>query len=247
MLTIKSYKRNAEKLLWTLAPLAFGSFVWAMGWGFGSYLVPYYPLNYLLRVVVASAITIFFFRKTFDYATQHYELQFFGYTVKLPSWWIFIALALLVSCFNFTPLARFETMQSLIGGVFVSAIIEEFIARSYFVKYKMSAPTFIVLNILSSLAFTFMHIFYTKDMHMDVVNLLSNHFEFSFMLGIIVYKTQRIELSIILHMLSNLLRYTIPVCILHCVYPSFMMVLLSLMVGTVILLALAGCSYKRKA
>ena len=40
------------------------------------------------------------------------------------------------------------------------------------------------------------------------------HFVFSFMLGLFAYKTKRIELSLIIHILSNLARYTLPVLIL---------------------------------
>ena len=90
-----------------------------------------------------------------------------------------------------------------------------------------------------------MHAFYVKE-GISLYELLQRgHFGFSFMLGVILYNTQRIELSILLHMLSNLLRYTIPVCLFHCPWPSDVAIAGSMFVDVVLVLCLGGCSYTK--
>jgi len=72
------------------------------------------------------------------------------------------------------------------------------------------------------------------------------HFAFSFMFGVIVYKTQRIEISMLLHMLSNVLRYTVPVCLFQCPWPSSIAIIGAQFVEVAMILVLGGCSRKQK-
>ena len=108
----------------------------------------------------------------------------------------------------------------------------------------MNLLEFILFNIISSVAFTFMHAGYFPKGESTITLLTNGHLAFSFMLGLITYKTQRIELPIMLHMLSNIFRYTIPVCIFNCPWPSLVAIISALIVDILFSLCLAGCSYK---
>lgn len=227
-----------QKILWSIAPIAWGAFVWFMGWGLGSTLIPKYSFNYISRYVVAIAATVYFFGTSFRHAYKNYHIYIFRYAVLLPAWSYFVGLVLIASCLSATPLINYELIASLIRGVIVSAIVEELIARSFFVKYKMRLKEFIIFNTLSSLAFTYMHAFYMQESIGMHELLQRGHFSFSFMLGAVVYKTRRIELSMFLHMLSNLFRYTIPVCVFCSPWPSWLAVGCGLFVDIIFIVVL---------
>jgi len=241
---MKNYKLLITEFFWALAPLGLGAFIWFMSWGYASSLF-IYPVDFLFRYAVISGIIIIFFRKSLNDSLKN-KLLFFDRQIPLPPWWVFLLLIFSgLAVILFTPLKQYATIQNLVYGVIISATIEEFIARSFFIKYKMGLWEFLLLNTISSLAFTFMHSFYNQEFVSCFDLMQRGHFPFSFMLGIIVYKAQRIELTIILHMLSNLLRYTVPVCLLNCPWPSLFAIISSDFVSILFYLALAGCAYKR--
>jgi membrane protease YdiL (CAAX protease family) len=232
-----------QKIACSALPLVWGGFVCFMGWGPGSTVISSHWLNFVIQAVSAALLITYAFGSALQNASKKYHTTFFGYSFPLPSWRFFILLPVIAACCSSVPLFQGDFMSSLIRGVMVSSIIEEFITRSFFITYRMGLREFILFNTLSSLAFTFMHGFYIQG-GVDMYELLQRgHFAFSFMLGVIVYKTQRIELAIILHMLSNLLRYTIPVCLLLSPWPSSVALLLSMVVDGIWILCLGGCSY----
>jgi len=222
-------------------PIGWGAFVWFMAWGYGSTLIPYYPLNLLMRAGLAYTLIIAFFGKALDKAQQKYHPRFFNYRLPLPSWRIFVIAVFVGIIIFFTPVREYALIESLVLGILLSSITEELITRSMFVKYKMNLLEFIFFNIISSFAFTYMHAFYEQN-GVALMQLIQNgHFQFSFILGILVYNTKRIELTILLHVLSNLFRYTIPVCLLYCPWPSPIAITLSLAFDILFYLCLGGC------
>jgi len=240
MQTLSDYKTLIAKIAWTLAPLCWGVFVWFMIWEWGAYFGSF---NYLVRIIMGCSITYFFFSKALNNAARSYRIQCFGYSVPVPPWWIFSLVAIIAPIALFIPiLHRSPFIESLICGVIVSAIIEEYITRAFFVRYSMKFPEFIAYNMVSSLTFTAMHMFYTQEIKSFIEVLLNGHLAFGFALGIIVYKTRRIELAILLHMVSNLLRYTIPVCLFNSPYPSTIAILCVVCADLLFFISLGGCS-----
>ena len=152
-----------QKLAGTITPIMWGGFVWFMGWGVGSAIIPYYSLNYIIQGVVAVLAINYFFGLALQQAYKNHELTFFQNYFWVPSWIYFVGLAIIAACFSATPFAHYEFISSLIRGLVVSAVLEELIARSFFVKYRMGVKEFIIFNILSSLAFTLMHSFYVQE------------------------------------------------------------------------------------
>lgn len=229
-----------------MGPVMWGAFVWFMGWGYGATLIPYYPINYVIRILIALVVTGYFFGVAFQGTYKKYKLTFFHYSFDLPSWLYFVGLTVVAAFVSVVPYTQSYFISSLMCGVIVSAIIEELVARSFFVKYAMGVKEFIFFNIVSSLAFTFMHAFYEQGSVPALEFMQRGHFAFSFMLGVIVYKTQRIELSMLLHMLSNMLRYTVPVCLLQCPWPSSIAIVLAQLADVVMILALGIICRKQK-
>lgn len=159
---MKNYKEFIEKIIYSQAPLIWGLFAWFMMWGPGWELFNYGKLSSLIRVVAALAAIIFFFGKTLDKAS-HNQIYFFGKPLFIPSWRLFAVLVLLAAGINLTPLVNHEFIQSLVSGVIISAILEEFITRTLFIKFRMGIWQFIFFNIVSSCSFTLMHSFYTQE------------------------------------------------------------------------------------
>jgi membrane protease YdiL (CAAX protease family) len=106
-------------------------------------------------------------------------------------------------------------LQSFIYGVCASSLFEELITRSYFVKYRMGIIEFLFFNIISSVAFSLMHAgFVATPLPLLAYITQRGHFGWSFMINILIYKTQRIEQTMIIHALSNIVHFTVPVLIL---------------------------------
>lgn len=245
MAILQYLRTNLCKVLLSLAPLIWGIFTWTMAWGPLGKIIPYGSFNILVRAILGYGIVVFFFYRALEYARKHYQSTFFNYTMPLPPWWLFIVLnffAIGVSFF-YVPIYHYPLLESIVLGLLLSSCIEEFLAHALFVKYKMHFLEFFFFNIITSLSFTFMHAGYFEQ-GKSICDLFSMpHFAFSFMLGILVYKTQRIELAIILHILSNVLNYTLPVCILH---QSINLSCISQFQNILFYLCLAGCAYKYK-
>jgi len=233
-----------QKLIGSLAPLLWGSFVWFMGWGLGANFFLNYSVNYLIRIIIVLLSLYCFFGFGLNQAYRKHQIYFAQYPLYLPSWKYFLILVGIAASIVTLPIIKSEFLQSIFYGVIISSILEELITRSFFIKYKMNLLEFIFWNVLSSFAFMFMHGFY-QEQFLDLFELLQRgHLGFSFILGIIVYKTQRIELSITVHMLSNLLRYTIPVCLFHMPWPSFIAFSGSILHEAIMILVLAFCYSK---
>ena len=216
---MKNYKLLLGKIAWVFAPIVWGSFIWVMGFGPGASFIPYLPLNLLVRVIAIFLIIPFFFT-ALNNAAKNYEVQCFGYSLAVPSWRVFVIAMVASLVISFTPLFQFDVICSLILGVAIGVVFEELITRAFFVKYSMGVLEFLVFNFASSLSFMYMHTFYVAEGLSFSELMQRGHLGFSFMLGMIVYKTQRIELAIILHMFFNIFSYTIPVCLFDRPWPS---------------------------
>lgn len=236
-----------QKLFVVLAPLIWGILTW---------LIQTYAIDYSFRFGTLSVTSLFYFviiaalvflfGPSLDNASKKYQLYIDRYYVAVPQWRYFLMLVVIASCFLVVRIFESLLLQSLLYGIMFSSIIEEIITRSFFVKYNMKWLEFLCWNSISSLAFTLMHAFYADYQGGFYATLQNGHFPFSFMLGIIVYKTQRIEVAMILHMLSNILRYTIPVTIFHTSWPSPLNIFGQYVSEITLLLAVGFCYFKNK-
>jgi len=243
-MNIKNYTSAVPKILWSLAPLAWGAFSWFV---WSANFIHTTPLKFLTLTTVASATIILFFGTTFNTASR-YKARLFNYSIALPPWYIFLAVIPLAVGLCFTPLIRYDFLSSLTQGILIYSIFEEFIVRGFFTKYTMSMKEFIFYNTVSSLSFTFMHCFYGET----PVNALSaGHFGFGFALGFIAYTSRRIELGMLLHILANIVNYTIPVIILKsapALLPGISRVVLEFLFCLIVIgCAYSACSTKKTA
>ena len=194
-----------------IGPLAWGAFTWAMAFGgLSYYIIPFcavsYQINLLIRAIIGTLFICIFFGSSLQQATKQYIPTVFGFRVLIPTWWQLISVVFLAISLSFfvTPLWEYPIINSLVLGILISSFFEELVTRSSFVKYSMSLFEFIIFNILSSIAFSFMHIGYEQCLHFNFIEQIYIHGLFSFFMGILVYKTRRIEITMMLHAFSNL-------------------------------------------
>lgn len=238
-----------QKFFWVLAPIFWGYLIWFLGYSHFERLlhsmIPWssydYNIKLLFRSVVGVIAILIFFSKSFNYAQKNYQLTFWGYKFWVPDWKFLISLVFIGLIFTlpFIPTFEWIILDNIINSVLISAIFEELITHGYFIKYKMGSLQFIFFNILSSITFSLMHYFYTMQEFL-AYNLITNYFIFGFTMGIIAYKSQRIELPIILHMGSNFINYTLVKLILNIQDTT----LVNMIYHAIILLVVAGISYR---
>jgi membrane protease YdiL (CAAX protease family) len=237
MIHTQSIKKYSEILIWSLAPLVYGGMTWFLAFGPGKHL----PLPQALRMACVIAATSLYFYKPL---TQHLatKISLLDYPLPLPRWTYLVGFTLfllLVSSWFFSWQTA-PAMSSFIFGVCASSCLEELISRTIFVKYSLSGILFVLFNVVISFTFTLMHAgFQSPALSLNTLFLVNGHFLFSFFLGIITYKTQRIELPIILHTLSNFFNHLLPVLILGYDIPGLPQLLSC--VGVLIV----GCVSKR--
>ena len=202
-----------EKLLLTLSPIAWGFLTWYLN---GTGLLPAYPLNLIVYALIVIAVYSYFYKDLYDHLQQTARIYFFNYPLPLPAWRtlvIFMFLMLFVGLL-FSPLYDYPLIESLIVGVTFYPIIEEILAHTFFIKFRFSIPELLFWALLNSFAFMLMHRWY----HIPLAPLSTlwhnGHFQFGFAMALLAYITRRIETSIIIHMLSNLMRYTVPFVII---------------------------------
>ncbi len=231
--TLHSLSDIGLKLLLVCAPL-----LWAVLYGF----LQRAPIPYAWEAMVVLVLVSVLLFKILESARKTYQATIFNFPLSLPPWFVFVGLTLagLALLGLFPVVCNWPILTSLIWGVSFSPTFEELITRSLFVAFPLSAIEAIFLNLLSSCAFSSMHYGYheiPKTLH----QYLLIHFGFSFMLGLIAYKTKRIELCMLIHACSNFLRYTLPVLILgqEGCNPT-----ISLIYECITLIILAGCSYR---
>jgi len=228
---------RCEKIILPFLPLLVGLTAW-LTWGPHGQFFNFSPLEYHINALIYTgiwfAIALLLFGKAYKFAQEHYIPTFYGYTFPLPSWsllMIFVMVGGVLKFFTLPPFPGSAMMAIGFNYLTGSSYLEELFSRSIFVKYDLSLLEFMVINTISSCAFTLMHLGYRGFEDMSLSQLLLNgHFEFSFLLGIIAYKTKRIELTTILHVLHNLARafsciasdavYNIgfPLCLAFCSY-----------------------------
>lgn len=235
-------KNLIEKLFWSFAPLAWGAFVWFVGWGYGSQLISYGGPNLLLRTLIVVCPVIVCFANSYNKAQQNYHVTFFNYLIPLPSWKLFIIAPILASCLAFflTPLWEYKILHSLILTVIISSCLEELITHSIFIKYPMRLWEFLFFNTLTATTFTLMHAGYTYELPSLTQLFTTGYFPFGFAMGILAYRTRRIEIPIIYHLTSNFLNQTLPHVILLKPLPLVASIALSLLLP----ICLLGLSYR---
>ncbi len=221
-----NFSQYIGKIFWAFAPLLWGGITWFLAYGPGAY----FPLSFAMRMLIGLAILIAYFYKPLEYAYRHNRVLFFEYPVPLLNWRIpistAIGLLIIYSIYSFFFSWDFSPLfGSIVFGVFASACLEELLTRSFFIKYRMSGIEFIVFNIISSIAFTLMHAgFFNPPPSLYALFFEKGHLPFSFLLGIVAYKTQRIEITLLLHIASNFFRYTLPTFILQQQHPTIFLV-----------------------
>jgi len=216
--SLKNFYHNyAGKIFWTLAPLLWGAISWFFMCGPGECI----PITRSMLLIISIVILVAYFYKILERKQNTVRLIFFDHPFSIPNWkWLFIPTIALLTAQSFA--ASGETiLSSMAFGVFASAFLEELLTRLLFIKYRMSALQFIVFNTISSAAFTIMHAGYCMPIPSLLDLFTRGHFPFSFMLGILAYKTQRIELPMLVHMSSNLMGYTLPTLILQHPIPQW--------------------------
>jgi len=208
-----------KKILWALAPLAWGGITWFLAWGPGSM----WPITYEIRMLVGLLALTAFFYKTLEYERLHTKVLIFDVPLYFPDWrWLFLPSIILLIINSFFPTCDTTLLSSMTFGVFAGPFLEELLTRCFFIKYKMKGFEFIIFNCISAAAFTVMHASYvTPAPSCQALFIERGHFPFALLLGIITYKTQRIEIPIIIHMLSNFLHYTLPTLILFQQTPAW--------------------------
>ncbi len=235
------YRSSLLKLFFlSLLPLVWGlcTAILIHGGGFFAHV----PYTFVALIALLALTGIFY--SSLEFARKNYRLKFFEYDLKLPPWLLLVAVTatglIVATMFKILgiPYQNFPALISLITGVGASACIEELLARTAYVKFPMTTAQALFFNLLSSLAVTYMHVGFEESRAplLDYL-FLRGYYVFSFSLGLIAYKTKRIELCILLHMLSNLFNYTLPVLVIG---ESFKMPP-SLIASLVMILALAGC------
>ncbi len=213
---------NIGTLIWALSPALWGAITWFFAWGPGNIL----PVSYPLRQLTGIVILITYFYKTLQYTSSHNQVFLFEYPLRIPHWKILsyttvVLLILYCIYLQFFTWDYSPVFGSLVMGIFTSSLLEELLARTFFLKYRMSGLQFIILNVISAFAFTIMHAGFeqTPPPFYDLF-FLRGHFEYCFLLGIVAYKTQRIEVSMLLHMTSNFFRYLLPILIIQQSMPT---------------------------
>lgn len=215
----------SKKIFWSLAPLFWGAITWFLAYGPGQSL----PISYAMRMLIAIILLIAYFYKSLEYASHHNQVSFFEYPIQLLNWKIplLTAIILLIAYSIYSLFFSWDFLpvfNSMVFGVFAGPCIEELLARFFFIKYRMSGIEFICFNIISSISFTLMHGFYDPSFSLYTLFFENGHLPFSFLLGIIAYRTQRIEMTILLHLASNFFRYTLPTLILHQQLPAIFLI-----------------------
>ncbi|MBY0109536.1 MAG: CPBP family intramembrane metalloprotease [Candidatus Babeliaceae bacterium] len=232
------YQEYSGKFFWALAPLWWGLITYFLAYGAGMQL----NISYSVRLLIAIFLVSYYFYKSLEHSRLHTTALIFNYPIRTPGWELLVGvtIGLLLLYRLFFTWGTYPVFDSLVLGVFGSSCLEELLSRMVFIKYRMKPLEFIFFNILSACAFTLMHTGYEPIMPSLIELFSRGHFQFSFLLGIIAYKTQRIEIPIIVHMLSNLLRYTVPFLIFGQELP--LIAIISLTCGE--LLLVAGASHK---
>ncbi len=215
------------KILWSLAPMFWGTITWLLAYGPGNIL----PISYPIRLLCGIMLVALFFYRPLNYAATHYKISLFEYSLPLPNWkpltFVTVLLLLIYSIYAlFFSWDYSPVFSSIVFGVFASACIEELLTRAFFIKYSMSSIQFIIFNLISSTSFALMHAGYEQPTpSLYDLFITRGHFHLSFLYGIIAYKTKRIEITMLLHIGSNFFRYTLPFLILKAplplVYPLY--------------------------
>lgn len=165
-----------------------------------------YQVKMLIRFLIAYGVIWLLWGKRLNYAANNILVYIFGYRLPLPSWHhlLLLVLKVLIVSFAWTPLWENVIVLSFVQATLLSSCIEELTTHTIFAVYQFTPLLFFVLNIIASTAFGVMHAWYCAEPVASWCSLaFGGHFIFAFMLGVIAYQTRRIEIPIILHMLSN--------------------------------------------
>ncbi len=204
-------KKSPIFILQLFGPIIWGGLTWLFAFGpmarylhiFGSFS---YQVNFLARSLVGLLVFYLLFRNKIEWNKKESFVSFFNYTIPLPSlsFLTLIVFSGILVSFFFRPLWEFPILNSLVLAVLISAFFEELFTHTIFCIYQFNISTFLIFNLFSSVLFGLMHAGYSPIGYTQLFQFAFNeHIPFSFLLGIIAYQTKRIEIPIILHMISN--------------------------------------------
>lgn len=138
-----------------------------------------------------------------------HTIRFGKISIPLGNWkfWLSIAYAMAVFA-SFGPHLGFVTRATF--GAIVSPIFEEYLIRAPLRRwFKAGYLKLLIATTLSSALFALMHWFYLPDFGASMsfeehqTKFLA-HFIFGFVLAVIYFATKRIQIPLILHIISNL-------------------------------------------
>lgn len=142
--------------------------------------------------------------------SQQTKLILFGYQIPMPPLSFFIVMLVLgVAAFPF--ISDHWLKYRVVQGIIISVIIEELVARSFFLKYNhLTTVSFLGWMFTSSAAFSLMHWFYQADFYQTLswsasIDKFFGHFYYGVLMALVVKKTGRIEVGMLLHMLGNII------------------------------------------
>lgn len=185
-----------------LLPICWGALSWL------TIALSYQPLGisgaswYSLRFVIGWLIVYFLFRNSLRQSLSS-TVYFFQTALPVPPYTLFVALMFVSMALYWWTAVTFFSLMAI-------SIIEEFFSRIVFIKYPHLTPNkFLLLALISSASFALMHWFYQFDFcygftACEGINKFADHSAFGFLLAMIAYKTKRIELPIIVHIVSNI-------------------------------------------
>lgn len=217
---------NGEKLFWAVAPAFWGALVWFLAYGPGTIV----PITYPIRQLIGILILVAYFYKTLQYTSSHNQVRLFDYPFPIPNWKSLIGITILSLILyriylQFYSWGFMPVFDSLVFAVLAGVCLEELITHTFFLKYHMTGTQFIIFNLISSLAFSIMHLGYEPTLPSLQELLLRGYFEKSFLFGLITYKTRRIEIAMILHMTANFINTTLPIFTSYQLLPTILIIL----------------------
>lgn len=199
-----------KKVILALLPLWWGIFnfisIKASYW-----YAPYVPVFFTtgtflitIRTLVILVILSIFYKHAWQESQKH-GITIFDYPVPVGNLRIFFLLLAFGLMLLWLPNHQLTIYAS---AAFVYTILEELLARSFFIAYNFTPRQFLPWALLSAAAFSLMHWCYLNPGYCvaatseQLFNFF-NHFIFGFTLAAITYKTKRLEPAILIHMLSN--------------------------------------------
>lgn len=209
-------KDYLTKFLLCLLPFTWGilfyGLIWLSSLAAGTKLAPI--VNEATLYIPAVLLTLFIVYKIYGPALKKSlatPVIFFG--VRLPVIPLPFFIALIFIGLPMLPFAN-VTLVHFIQTIMIGATLEELLSRAFFIKYRNMGKEFLLWAPLLSATFSLNHwfYFYAQNFHIDPTWQLAFqrflvHFGYGFILSMLTYKTKRLEIPTILHIIGNINGY----------------------------------------